>query len=122
MLFMCTSRLDFEDEQRAMINEYLPCEDIQAASEEMDTQAIVFDPISDDEEGGEGGSTQIRCTYQSPSERSQGKRRLSVRSTPEEVNGDDDEDARVLPLPDIQQRTSGRVRKRSRLLGGYETP
>ncbi|KGO49341.1 hypothetical protein PEX2_052280 [Penicillium expansum] len=103
MIFMCTSRLDFEDEHRAMSNEYLSCEEIQAASEERDTQASGFDPISDDEEGGEGGSTQIRCTDQAPSERSQGKRRLSVRSTPEEVNGDDDEDARVLPLPDIQQ-------------------
>jgi hypothetical protein len=122
MLFMCTSRFDFEDEQRAMINEYLSYKEIQAASEERDTEASGFDPISDDEEGGEEGSIRIQLPNQAPSERSQGKRRLSVRSTPEEGNRDNDKDVRDLPLPDMQQRTSGRVRKRSRLLDGYETP
>jgi hypothetical protein len=59
MLFMCTSRFDFEDERRAMINKYLSYEEIQAASEERDTQASGFDPISDGEEGGEEGSVRI---------------------------------------------------------------
>lgn len=68
---MCTSRFDFKDEQRAIINKYLFCEEIQAAREERDTQASGFDPISDNEEGGEGDSTQIRCTDQAPGERSQ---------------------------------------------------
>lgn len=122
MLFMCTSRFDLEDEQRVLINEYLSYEEMQAAREERDTQANGFDPISDDEEGEEGDSTQIRCTDQAPSERSQGKRRRSAGSRPEESRGDEDEDAEVLPLPNMQQRMSGRVRKRSRLLDGYETP
>lgn len=124
MLFMCTSRFDIEDEQRAMINEYLSFEEIQTAREERDTQASEFDTISDDEEGGEGDSTQIRYTDQGPSERSQGKRRRSVISIPEEGQRDEDEDEGEdtgdLPLPDMQQRMSGRVRKRSRLLDGYE--
>jgi hypothetical protein len=64
MLFMCTSRFDLEDEQRALINEYLSYEEMQAAREERDTQANGFDPISDDEKGEEGDSTQIRCTDQ----------------------------------------------------------
>jgi hypothetical protein len=50
MLFMCTSLFDIEDEQRAMINEYLSFEEMQTAREERDTQASEFDPISDDEE------------------------------------------------------------------------
>lgn len=52
MLFMCTSRFDLEDEQRAMINEYLSHEEIQAAREERDIQTSEFDPISDNEEPG----------------------------------------------------------------------
>ncbi|OQE58765.1 hypothetical protein PENNAL_c0360G08151, partial [Penicillium nalgiovense] len=121
MLFMCTSRFDLEDKQRVLINEYLSYEEMQAAREERDTQANGFDPISDDEEGEEGDSTQIRCTDQAPSERSQGKRRRSAGSRPEESRGDEDEDAEALPLPNMQQRMSGRARKRSRLLDGYET-
>ncbi|KAJ5742627.1 uncharacterized protein N7511_011359 [Penicillium nucicola] len=88
-----------------MINEYLSYEEIQAASEERDTEASGFDPISEDEEGGEEGSIRTQCPNQAPSERSQSKRRLSVRSTPEERNRDDDEDVRDLPPPDMQQRS-----------------
>lgn len=122
MLFMCTSRFDLEDEQRVLINEYLSYEETQAAREERDTQTNGFDPISDDEEGEERDPTQIRCRDQAPSERNQGKRRRSAGARPEESSGDEDEDTEVLPLPNMQQRISGRVRKRSRLLDGYETP
>ncbi|EYE89960.1 uncharacterized protein EURHEDRAFT_435899, partial [Aspergillus ruber CBS 135680] len=47
MLFMCTSRFDLKEEQRAMINEYLSYEEVQADREEKDTKASEFDPISD---------------------------------------------------------------------------
>jgi hypothetical protein len=117
---MCTSRFDFEEEQRAIMDEYLSHEDKQAATEEKDTQASEFDPISDNEEGDEGDSTQIQPTGQAQSEKSQGKRRRSIASVPEEGNKDEEDDEMVLPLPDTQQRISGRVRKRSKLLEGYE--
>lgn len=120
MLFMCTSRFDFDEERRAIMDEYLSHEDKQAAKEEKDTQASEFDPISDNEEGGEGESIQIQPPGQAQSEKSQGKRRRSVASVPEEGNEDEEDDEIVLPLPNTQQRISGRVRKRSKLLEGYE--
>lgn len=60
MLFMCTSRFDLKEEQRAMINEYLSYEEVQADREEKDTKASELDPISDNEEDDEGDLIQIR--------------------------------------------------------------
>jgi hypothetical protein len=51
---MCTSRFDFEEEQRAIMDEYLSYKDKQAAKEEEDTQASEFNLISDNKEEGEG--------------------------------------------------------------------
>lgn len=72
MLFMCTSRFDIKEEQRAMIGEYLSYEEIQADGEEKDTQASEFDPISDNDEGDEGDYIQIQQIGQAPSEKARG--------------------------------------------------
>jgi hypothetical protein len=52
MMFMCTSRFEIEEEQIALINEYLTNEEIHAANEEKDAHDAQedLDPISDDEE------------------------------------------------------------------------
>ena len=117
MLFMCTSRFDLKEEQRAMINEYLSYEEVQADREEKDTKASEFDPISDNEKGDEEYSIQIQQIGQAPSGKSQGKQRRSIASMPE-GGCENEDDEPTLPLP--QQRMSGRVRKRPRLLEGYE--
>jgi hypothetical protein len=117
MMFMCTSKFDIEDNQRMLINEHLSHQEKQAAKEEKDTKENDFDPISDDEE-----QDPALALSQPPvhplSEKALGKRRRSVISEPDEEENNDD-DAEV-PLPDIQHRISGRVRKRSKRLDGYE--
>lgn len=59
-----------------------------------------------------------------PSQHGLGKRRNSVVSEHEDQGSNeldnDDADQPDLPLPDTQLRTSGRIRKRSRFLDGYE--
>lgn len=117
MLFMCTSRFDLKEEQRAMINEYLSYEEVQADREEKDTKASEFDPISDNEEDDEGDLIQIQQISQVPGGKSQGKQQRSIASMPE-GGCENEDDEPTLPLP--QQRMSGRVQKRPRLLEGYE--
>lgn len=115
MLFMCTSRFDIKEEQRAMIQDYLSDEEIQADKEEHDTQESEIDPISDNEEGDEGDPIQMQQTGQAPSEKSRGKQRRSNASRPEPDHENEDDEL-TLPLPDTQQRISERIRKRPRLL------
>lgn len=129
MMFMCTSRFEIAEDRRALINEYLSHEEIQAAQEEKDTRANDLEPISDDDEdkdedeeedavSNNAVSDDIRPTVQPPSGRALGKRRKSTASEPEDKEQDNEDSD--LPLPDIQHRVSGRVRKRSKLLDGYE--
>jgi hypothetical protein len=131
MMYMCTSRFEIYEEQRVMLSEYLSAQEIQAAKEERTQQQLVVDPISDNEED-EGSTTQLQArsqpqatsqAAQGPSVKALGKRRLSnidndMRDDEEEDDGQESED---IPLPETQHRVSGRVRKRSRLLDGYET-
>ncbi|KAJ5456131.1 uncharacterized protein N7458_003714 [Penicillium daleae] len=116
MMFVCTSKFDIEDDQRMLINEYLSHQEKQAAKEEKDIKENNFDPISDDEE--DPASILSQPPVQLLSEKALGKRRRSDTSEPDEDENNDD-DAEV-PLPDTQHRVSGRVRKRSKRLDGYE--
>jgi len=107
-----------------MLSEYLSAQEIQAAKEERTQQQITVDPISDDEED-EGPSTELQATSQPRatshglSAKALGKRRL--RNIAEDAESDQEDDSKVTSLPEMQHRVSGRVRKRSRLLDGYET-
>ena len=100
-----------------MLSEYLSTQEIQAAKKERTQQQITVDPISDDEED-EVLSTEPQETLQGPSAKVLGKRRL--RDIAEDAESDQEDDSEVASLPEIQYRVSGRVRKRSRLLDGYE--
>ena len=124
MMYMCASRFEINEEERIMLSEYLSAQEIQVAKEERTQQQITVDPISDDEED-EGPSTEFRATShgpaasQGPSANSLGKRRLV--NIAEDVESNQEDDREMTSLPDMQHRVSGRVRKRSRLLDGYET-
>ncbi|OQD74718.1 hypothetical protein PENANT_c168G01573 [Penicillium antarcticum] len=131
MMYMCTSRFEIHEEERMMLSEYLSAQEIQAAKEERTQQQFAGDPISDNEED-EGSSTQLQTRSQpqatsqaaeGPSAKALGKRRLinvadDVGIDEEEEDGQESE---AIPLPETQHRVSGRVRKRSKLLEGYET-
>jgi hAT family protein len=124
MMYMCASQFEIHEEERIMLSEYLSAQEIQAAKEERTQQQITVDPISDNEED-EGSSAELQTTshglvtLQGPSANSLGKRRL--RNMAENIESDQEDDSEVTSLPDIQHRVSGRVRKRSRLLDGYQT-
>ena len=49
-MFMCTSRFEVQEEQHAMLREYLSNHEIQLANEDKATPHDNFDPISEDEE------------------------------------------------------------------------
>jgi hypothetical protein len=126
MMFMCTSRFEIEEGQRALINEYLSHEEIQANQEEKDTNTPYIEPISDDDEGDEEVDEVIeddvdlvRDTIQPLVDKAQPQRRQRALSDLED--GEHEEEGEP-NLPNTQNRHSGRVRKRSRLLDGYETP
>ncbi|CAG8089126.1 unnamed protein product [Penicillium salamii] len=137
MMYMCTSQFEIHEEERIMLSEYLSAQEIQAAKEERTQQQLAVDLISDNEED-EGSTTQLQArsqpraisqalatsqAAQGPSAKALGKRRISnfaddVESDEEE---DDGQESEAIALLEIQHRVSGRVRKRSRLLDGYET-
>jgi hypothetical protein len=135
MMYMCTSRFEIHEEERIMLSEYLSTQEIQAAKEERTPQQLAVDPISDNEED-EGSTIQLQArsqpratsqalttlqTTQGLSAKALGKRRLSnIASDVGDDEEDDGQDSEAIPLPEIQNRVSGRVRKRSRLLDGYE--
>ncbi|EED22647.1 hypothetical protein TSTA_061370 [Talaromyces stipitatus ATCC 10500] len=74
--------------------------------------------VQDDDEEDEGLSTEPQATSHSPSTKALGKRRL--RDIAKDVESDQENNSEIMSLPKIQHRVSGRVRKRSRLLDGYE--
>lgn len=122
MMFMCTSRFEIEEGEQALINEYLTHEEIQANQEEKDISTQHLEPISDNEEGEEeieGEITVVLDTIQPSVDRAQSLRRQRALS---ELDDKEDRDEGEPSLPNTQNRHSGRVRKRSRLLEGYETP
>lgn len=132
MMFMCTSRFEIEDSQRTLINEYLSHEEIQANQEAKSTDAHQLEPISDYDECESDRADEdeiepvLDPTRMEPSELlpyqplvngPQPKRRQRGLSEKEEGEHEDNSEP---GLPDTQNRHSGRVRKRSRLLDGYE--
>ena len=117
MLYMCTSRFEVEEEDLALMKQYLSNEEQQALDEEKDAQQLqdILEPISDDEED-DLTVIQGQPATQQLSERPRGKRRKSVTSIgdldgQEHIHSDNETDP---PLPDNQQRVSGRSRKRTR--------
>lgn len=121
MMFMCTSRFEIEDSRRALINEYLSHEEIQASQEEKNTDTYPLEPISDNDEGHDEGHDEVNeddvSVVRNAVNRAQSKRRQRASSEPDK--GQHEEEGEPI-LPNTQSRHSGRVRKRSRLLDGYE--
>ncbi|OQD76768.1 hypothetical protein PENANT_c118G07329 [Penicillium antarcticum] len=129
MMYMCTSRLDLQEDYRLLMDEYLTKEERQAALDERNTETVKFDPISDDEQvEDEDISTITQQTEPETQEQSavaRGKRRRSVGSEGDDIEiydpENDDDDNGSHPLPAIQPRPhSQRVRKPSKLLEGFQ--
>jgi hypothetical protein len=112
MLLMCGIRFDLEEEQLAFVREYVTESERDLQQEEIDerTQEDIIE-ISDNEEG--------------PSQYNS-KRRRSINEPVEEPEKEPkpDEEPELEDEPDLPEqnipRVSGRARKRSRLLDGYE--
>ena len=136
MMFMCTTRFDVEDKQLAFIKDFQTKEEIETEREETDAQQPneeFLNPISDDEEN-DSPSDQPGFTIKVSAQRTSSKRRQSTSSSDAQQGNEEgpaphvesDDDEAELPLPPIwheegntQVRTSGRPRKRSKLLEGY---
>lgn len=131
MMFRCLSKFDIEDEDEATREATITQDEKFTAEEQREAQLPQHypDPISDDEESGDEGSSdrekQPRAAKpfsQVPSEsRALGKRRKSVASIDGidemekmDVHESYDDDDSILPLPTHQPRMSGRPRKRPR--------
>ena len=121
MMFMCTSRFEIEESQRALINEYLSHEEIQAYQEEKDTNGHHLEPISDNDEGDEVvDDVDLALDIVQPLvDKAQSQRRQRALLEPDVEEHEEEGEP---SLPNTQNRHPGRVRKRSRLLDGYETP
>jgi hypothetical protein len=122
MLYRCTTQFEVEEDGIALRREHLSEGEIEADHEEKDAQQLegTIDPISDDEECNEDNTqgdlvlVQAQSATQGPSERSLGKRRKSIASEPDIEEYRDNNEEEDIPLPDTQQRVSGRSRKRPR--------
>lgn len=120
MLYMCTTRFDTKGEQRQVLQEYLSEQEIAASSEELYIGTHCAEAISDTEEDME--MHLHTPAIASLSAVAAGKRPAFNSDDEEDSDADDitdPEETSALPLPDTQQRVSGRMRKRSRLLDGY---
>lgn len=114
MMFMCTTKFDIEEKELAFLGQFLSKEEREAANEEKEAQGQDnLDPISDNEEDDP-------VCIQDHQQLSLDKGQRNPTSTTLESEDD-------LPLPanlceegNTQQRMSGRARKRSRLLNGFE--
>ena len=117
-------RFEVNQIEKQILSEYLSVREIQAVNEEKAPQLPFFDPISDDEDP-EETSTRVQPEHIVLSSQALGKRPIrSISQDREErvINeGDMNNDGELVTLPDTQHRVSRRVRKRSRLLDGYET-
>lgn len=116
MMFMWTSKFEIEEGQRALINEYLLHEEVQANQEAKNLNTSYLQPITDNEEIDDAEliidttQTAIIITESQQQQPS---------STGPEIGGHEEEGES--DLPNSQFRHSIRVRKRSRLLEGYES-
>lgn len=97
MMYRFTTQFEVEDENLALKKEYLTSGEIEAEREEKNPLLLQdIDPISDDKEE-DTEATQEQDTTQGPSHE-------ALLSDDEATN----------PLPETQQRISGRNRKRRR--------
>jgi hypothetical protein len=115
---MCATKFDLEEEQLAFIRDYLAEDEIEVRQEERVVQRVEdeIEPISDTKE--DANLTHFSLTQPSLEPLLETTNQRSKRQ--QSVSSDDD-----LNLPDLSnmlgsQRVSGRIRKRSRLLEGYE--
>lgn len=121
MMSMCASRFEVEEQQLAFTKEFFSTNEIEAGIEEKEREEEL-DPISDNEEDDPITMViaQPLIESRSPVISGRGQKRNNSGSQDEAQESSNSESEEDLPLPDIQQRISGRVRKRSRLLEGYE--
>jgi len=120
-MYMCTSRFEAEEEKLATAKEFLSSNEVEAGIEEKDAQDDEdLDPISDNEEDEVLNMVvSSQYTIYTASEVALGKRPRDITSEPED-EGEDSDNEVDLPLGNTQLRVSRRVRKRSKLLDGYE--
>lgn len=120
MMYNCTTKFEVESSDLALQGAYLSQQEIEAEQEEKQASQVQdkLDPISDTEEDDTTTSQeQQQPTTQPTSERVTSKRRRSAvvsdgeGERQESVQSDDERDH---PLPETQQRVSGRNRKRAR--------
>ncbi|KAJ5152419.1 hypothetical protein N7492_009699 [Penicillium capsulatum] len=126
---MCASRFNLEEQQLALLNDFLSEEEKEEANEEKVAEFLDdLDPISDnkeddvpisDNEEDDVVPIQEQPTTQGLSERAVGKRRRSVASeaeieAQEGAQSDNETDIPLPKQPKTQQRVSRRNRKRSR--------
>ncbi|KAL4732809.1 hypothetical protein BDV11DRAFT_201314, partial [Aspergillus similis] len=96
MMFMCTSKFEIEEDQRALMDKYLSHKEKQAKKEEKDIDSNFLKPISNTKEGNNNnkpgvkdkpqvmGNDDITLDHIQPlSEKARGKRRLSMALLPE---------------------------------------
>jgi hypothetical protein len=123
---MCTTRCEIEEEQLAFIRDFAIQEELESAQEEQDTKKLQhnLNPISDVEED-EALFDSTEPLTERTSQKSPEKRQKGVISDISGTENGDDDHHDMIPFPLIpdgqgstQQRVSGRVRKRSRLLDG----
>lgn len=107
MIFMCATRFEIKEDQLAFIRELAAKDRIDAILEkeiQQDRIEVISDIEEEDEPPLDLTKPIVMITSQRP------KRQNSVLSNSSDAKDD---------LP--PQRVSGRIRKRSRLLNGYET-
>jgi hypothetical protein len=121
MLYRYTTEFQIEDDAIAFRKEYLSKGEIEAEYKEKDDQQLedTVEPISDNKEDNKDDTQEVVVLVQAesglqrPSERSLGKRRKSVTSE-SDIERYSDNNEEEVPLPETQQRVSGRSRKRPR--------
>lgn len=115
-MFMCTSKFEVEEEDIALIQQYISNEEHQALNEGKDAQLLQdnLEPISDDEED-DVEILQDQPATKGLSKRAKRKRRRSSISEAEAEGQEPaiSEDEADIPLPNTQQRVSSRNRTRS---------
>jgi hypothetical protein len=118
MMFRCISKFDLEKEDDLILDDpILTPEERQADDERREAQfpQHTLDPISDGEEDNDDLLLDItQPIAETQSRPSMSKRPQRIASLQETEEADESDDEPDFPLPTTQQRTSGRVRKRSR--------
>jgi hypothetical protein len=118
MMYVCTTRFEVEEEQLAFIREFFSKQEREVMIKKKNSLIQEdLDPISDNNKDELERVNRIRV-----SQHALGKRRKSIVSEVENEGSESMQsgDEVDLPISDTQQRSSGRIRKHSRLLDGYE--